>query len=141
MAPPTPLSCSHSNCDFETPPGTPTWDLMANILATHTQAVHGGGGGQGQPTAVNSKLEKLPRPVFTLNMTESQWSFTKLQWENYINQTQVSPSVQLMQLQAACDDQLRQRVFDTGQYSSLTDTTSFLKKMKELAVIVVHNRV
>ena len=66
MAPPTPLACSHSNCDFETPPGTPTWDLMANILATHTQAVHGGGGGQGQPAAVNSKLEKLPQPVFTL---------------------------------------------------------------------------
>ena len=106
---------------------------MANILATHTQAVHGGGGGQAQPAAVSSKLEKLPRPVFTLNMSESQWSFTKLQWDNYISQTQVSPSVQLMQLQAACDDQLRQRVFDTGQYSSLTDTASFLMKMKELA--------
>ena len=77
---------------------------MANILATHTQAVHEGGGGQVQPAAVSSKLEKLPRPVFT-DMTESQWSFTKLQWENYINQTQVSPSVQLMQLQAACDDE------------------------------------
>ena len=114
---------------------------MANILATHTQAVHGGGGGQVQPAAVSSKLEKLPRPVFTLNMSESQWSFTKLQWDNYISQTQVSPSVQLMQLQAACDDQLRQRVFDTGQYSALTDTASFLMKMKELAVIVVHKSI
>ena len=139
MAPPTPLTCSHTTCDYETPPGTPTWEIMANLLATHAQTVHGGG--QTQPAATNSKLEKLPRPVFTLNMTESQWSFTKLQWDNYISQCQVSSSVQLMQLQAACDDQLRQRVFDTGQYSSLTTTDSFLTKMKELAVVVVHKAI
>ena len=139
MAPPTPLACSHTTCDYETPPGTPTWEIMANLLATHAQTVHGGG--QAHPAATNSKLEKLPRPVFTLNMTESQWNFTKLQWDNYISQCQVSSSVQLMQLQAACDDQLRQRVFDTGQYSSLTTTNSFLTKMKELAVVVVHKAI
>ena len=86
----------------------------------------------------NSKLEKLPRPVFTLNMTESQWSFKKLQWDNYIKQTTVSPDVQLLQLQAACDEQLRQRVFDTGMYAALDTTELFLNKMKELAVIIVH---
>ena len=46
-----------------------------------------------------------------------------------------------MQFQAACDDELRQRVFDTGQYASLTDTASFLNKMKELAVVVVHKSI
>ena len=46
-----------------------------------------------------------------------------------------------MQLQAACDDALRQRVFDTGTYSSLTTETEFLKKMKELSVIVVHRSI
>ena len=71
--------------------------------------------GDAQPvTTTGSKLEKLPQPIFTLNMTESQWSFTKTQWDNYINQSTVSESVKLMQLQAACDDALRQRVFDTG---------------------------
>ena len=74
-------------------------------------------------------------------MTESQWSFTKIQWDNYIKQSVVSESVKLMQLQAACDDALRQRVFDTGTYSSLTTETEFLKKMKELSVIVVHRSI
>ena len=74
-------------------------------------------------------------------MTESQWSFTIIQWDNYIKQSTVPDSVKLMQLQAACDDSLRQRVFDTGTYSSLTTEVLFLKKMKELAVIVVHKSI
>ena len=59
-----------------------------------------------------------------------------MQWDNYIKQSVVSEAVKLLQLQAACDDALRQRVFDTGTYSSLTTEDLFLKKMKELAVIV-----
>ena len=143
MAPPAPLECSVEGCGYKTPAGAPTWDLMATFLTTHTQGVHSGGGGQvaQNQTTSHSKLEKLPRPTFTLNMTESQWSFTKLQWDNYIQQSVVSPAIQLMQLQAACDDSLRQRVFDTGTYSSLTSPELFLAKMKELAVIVVHKSI
>ena len=74
-------------------------------------------------------------------MTESQWSFKKTQWDNYINQSVVSDSVKLMQLQAACEDSLRQRVFDTGTYSSLTTEDLFMKKMKELSVILVHKSI
>ena len=90
MAPPTPLTCSVATCDYETPPGTPTWDLLASLLGIHAQAVHGGGGGGPQQTTNNSKLEKLPRPVFSLNMTEAQWSFKKLQWDHYISQSVVT---------------------------------------------------
>ena len=140
MAPPTPLACSVEGCDFKTPAGAPSWEIMTTLLTTHTQAVHGGGGGQNLPPS-SSRLEKLPRPSFTLKMTESQWSFTKIQWDNYIQQSVVSPAVQLMQLQAACDDSLRQRIFDTGTYPSLTTVVLFLAKMKELAVIVVHKSI
>ena len=138
MPPPTPLECSSTDCDFKTPVGCPSWELMVNLLNQHTQSVHGGGQA---PAPQTSKLEKLPRPTFTLNMTESQWSFTKIQWDNYIKQSAVSESVKLMQLQAACDDNLRQRVFDTGTYSSLTTEAQFLEKMKELSVIVVHKSI
>ena len=116
MPPPAPLQCSVPGCTYETPPGAPTWEACITLLTTHAQSVHGAGGTQ-QATPTGSKLEKLPRPVFTLNMNESQWSFTVIQWENYIKQSAISPEVKLMQLQAACDDQLRQRVFDTGVYS------------------------
>ena len=141
MAPPAPLECTAAGCDFTTAVGAPTWDMMATLLANHTQAVHAvRGPGQTQPTN-HSKLEKLPRPVFTLKMTESQWSFTKIQWENYIKQGVVSPEVKLMQLQAACDDKLRQRIFDTGIYTSLTTAETFLVKMKDLVVIIVHKSI
>ena len=47
-------------------------------------------------------------------------------------------TVQLMQLQTACEAALRRRVFDTGTYSALNTPELFLKKIKELAVIVDH---
>ena len=138
MPVPTPLECSSPDCDYKTQAGCPNWELMVNLLNQHTQTVHGGGHSSAPQ---NSKLEKLPRPTFTLNMTESQWSFKKVMWDNYIKQSAVSESVKLMQLQAACDDDLRQRVFDTGTYSSLTTEAQFLAKMKELSVIVVHKSI
>ena len=42
--------------------------LISNFLQQHTQAVHGGATQRESSTV--SKLEKLPRPTFTLNMTE-----------------------------------------------------------------------
>ena len=88
-----------------------------------------------------SKLEKLPRPTFTLNSSEAAWNFTKTLWDAYIGQTVVSEAAKLQQSQAACDKPLLQRVFDTGQFSELTTADMFLNKMKELAVITVHKAV
>ena len=133
MPPPPQQQCSHDDCDYKTPPGCPSWEMLLGFLQQHTQAVHGGGGDQQAQST--SKLEKLPRPTFTLNMSESQWSFKKIQWDSYIKQNIVSESVKLVQLQAACDEDLRQRVFDTGTYASLTTEAKFLAKMKELAEV------
>jgi hypothetical protein len=137
MPPPAPLDCSVEDCYFKTAAGAPTWEIMVTLLTTHTQAVHGGS--RQQTLSSQFMLEKLPRPTFTLNMTESQWSFVKTQWDNYIQQTQVSPAVELMQLQAACDGPLQQKILDSGACSSLTNTNLFIAKIKELAVIVATN--
>ena len=127
MAPkevPSPLQCSVPNCGFSTNAGCPTWDLMVNILAQHTQSVHGGAPAT-QPSHT-SRLEKLPRPTSSLQMTKSQWQFKKIQWNHYINQSTVPEATKLTQLQAACDESLRQRVFDTGLYNTLTSEKLFL---------------
>jgi len=124
MPSPQPLDCSHPECEYSTPAGCPTWDLIVTLLNQHTQSVHGGTVSNGS-VHQSSKLEKLPRPVFNLQMNEAQWTFTKIQWENYIGQTQVSDATKLSQLQAACSETLRQRVFDTGLYSDLTTPTLF----------------
>ena len=129
MPTPQPLECSVETCQFQTPAGCPTWDLMVTLLTQHSNSVHGS-----QSNAItNSKLEKLPRPSFNLNMTESQWSFTKIQWDHYIGQVQASQATILTQLQAACSEPLRQRIFDTGLYDTLTTPDLFLKQMETLA--------
>ena len=75
-------------------------------------------------------------------MTESQWNYTRSLWDSYIKQTVVPEAIKVMQLQAACDQALRQRVFDTtGTRASLTTEKAFLDKIKELAVIVVHRSI
>ena len=97
MPPPLPLSCSVDGCTFSTPTGTPTWEVMANILSTHSQAVHGGGG----PAHTNStvplqRLEKLPRLSFQLDMSQAEWAFKKSQWDAYISHTAVSEQVRVV---------------------------------------------
>ena len=68
-----------------------------------------------------------------------QLELHKDKWNNYIEQSPIADeNTKLKQLQAACDDELKQRIFDSGNYSSLNTTILFLAKMKELAVITVH---
>ena len=113
------------------------------LITLHTQQAHPAPAPKAPhaPAAI-PKLEKLPRPTFTLNMTESKWNFMVLSWNSYIGQSPLAPeATKLMQLQAACDERLRQCIYDTGNFSTLNITALFLAKIKELAVIIVHKSV
>ena len=76
--PPTPLSCSKAGCDFSTPTNCPDWDKMVKLLELHTAAEHGAPTTAATRTAV-PKLETLPRPTFSLDMTQAEWSFKESQ--------------------------------------------------------------
>ena len=143
MAPPTPISCSKPDCDYTTPVGCPNWELMVKLLESHVTSAHPAPVGTvGAPrTSHNAKLESLPRPKFTLDMTESQWQFTKMQWKAYIEQTPASETQKVEQLRAACDTNLLQRVYDSGSFDSLITTDLLLAKMKELSVKKVHKTI
>ena len=91
--------------------------------------------------APTAKLERLPRPTFTLNMTEAAWQFKLIEWTSYIGQTAVTADTKLLQLRAACDGDLSQRVYDSGDYSGLDTENKLLARMKELAVIKIHKSV
>ena len=122
--------------------GTPNLEMMFNLLNIHSQAAHGVAGHQATtPVTATSRLEKLPRPIFSLNSSEATWNFTKTLWDAYISQTAATDSVKLQQLQAACDKALLQRVYDTGMYATLNTVELFLEKIKELAVVTVHKAV
>ena len=82
---------------------------MVKLLELHTAAEHGP-----VPTQVRSapgpKLETLPRPNFTLDMTQADWSFKESQWQVYISQHPVTEQVKIQQLKAACDEPLYQSI-------------------------------
>ena len=102
---PIPLQCSKVGCEFSTPANCPDWEKMVKLLELHTAAEHGP-----VPTQVRSapgpKLETLPRPNFTLDMTQADWSFKESQWQVYISQHPVTEQVKIQQLKAACDEPL-----------------------------------
>ena len=144
MPAPNPIPCSVDDCEWTSPAGVPTWENMITLLNIHSQAAHGIQGA-GQAVAVAqpaTKLEPVPRPTFTLNMSEAKWNFTKAQWTSYIGQNPALPeTAKLMQLQAACDSDLQQGVYDSGSYPTLNSVETFLEKMKELAVVNIHKSV
>ena len=100
-------------------------EMLTTHLSNNTQAAHPTPAPviqQHQQHTHNAKLESLPRPKFTLNMTEAQWQFTTMQWEAYIAQTPASDAQLVQQLRAACDKDLLQRVYDCGTFDSLNTT-------------------
>ena len=141
MAPPNPLQCQVQGCGWETPSNTPTWDIMIQLLQLHDKNAHPAGTNGTTYSASAPRLERLPRPTFTLNMTEATWQFKTIEWVSYIGQTPTTPDNKLLQLRAACDDELRQRIFDSGDYSGLNTEEKFLSRMKDLAVIRIHKSV
>jgi hypothetical protein len=134
---PPPVPCSVPDCDYETPEGTK--EQILSYLTLHTNAVHlvHQPAAPAAPAVPVSKMDKLPRPVFSLNMTEAQWQYKEIDWNSYINQAPSSDNAKLLQLRATCGESLRQRVCDSGGWS-LQTVPELLAKMKELAVIKIH---
>ena len=139
MAPPAPLQCQSPGCEWQTPTNTPSWEMMIQLLQLHDKNANPAATSTANPTT--AKLDRLPRPVFTLNMTEATWQFKVIEWQSYIGKTPTTPDNKLLQLCAACDDELRQRIYDSGDYAGLDTEIKFLARMKDLAVIRIHKSV
>ena len=139
MPAPTPIKCTAVGCVYTTPTNCPDWEKMLKMLELHTAAAHGATVNNSQPASTSGpRLEKLPRPSFTLEMTQSEWSFTKAQWSAYISQSVVAEEVKVQQLQAACDKDLLRRVYDAGGLDSLNTEVKLMAQIQKLAVRVVH---
>ena len=74
-------------------------------------------------------------------MSEADWQFKVIAWKSYIGQAPTTPDNKLLQLRAACDEELHKRVYDSGDYGGLDTEDKFLARMKELAVIKIHKSV
>ena len=138
---PAPQECTSPDCTFTTPPTCPDWEAMLRVLQKHTDANHRapqGDQSNGQASISNSKLEKLPMPTFSNDMTQSDYAFKESQWEAYIGLSVTSEQVKVQQLRAACDEDLLCRVYDAGGLQGLNTEKDLLKQIKKLGVRVVH---
>ena len=94
---------------------------------------------QAAPGATSAKLEKLPRPKFSLEMTESEWKFKEQSWKAYIGQTpNLAEETKVQQLQAACEESLLRRVHDSGGLTQFITEVALLARIKTLAVKMTH---
>ena len=87
MAPP-PKPCQVPGCVYETPAGLTSHEAQRSDIGLHLAMAHpeaaaalaamNNQAGAAAPAA--TKLERLPRPVFSLNMTEALWQFKVIEW-------------------------------------------------------------
>ena len=135
---PMPLDCLKTGCHWKTPAHCPDWDKMMQMLAIHAATEHGVTNAPPAAPQANTKLERLPRPSFDLDMSQAEWLFTLSQWRAYISQSMVSEAVKVQQLKAACEGRLLRRVYDAGDFETLNTEALLLAQMKKIAVRVVH---
>ena len=81
------MECLHEGCQFSTPEGIPTWDLVMTCMGFHIQAVHpttaaGQPGAQAQGQA-KPRAEKVPRPQIKLGVSQDEFSYFQDEWTSY----------------------------------------------------------
>jgi hypothetical protein len=108
----------------------PYLDIMVKHLELHSIADHGANieAADGERPAPAPRLEKLPRPSFGLDMTETEWVFKESQCIAYIGQTLKSEQVKVQQLKAACDESLLCRCMMLEPWLVLIQRLSFSLK-------------
>ena len=134
MAPPTPLQCSVHDCEFSTPEGCPTWELMSNLLTTHTAGVHTAQASH-MPGS-RPKMKPIPNPEVEENCTEADWRFFISKWERYKRSCLKGASEQDIadQLMASCSTPLQQSMWRKhGSINSETEA-KLLELIKAMAV-------
>ena len=72
------------DCDYKTIPLE--YEQAKEQLNGHMEYAH--------RRPVVSRMEKPPRPVFSLNMTEADWQFKEIDWNSYIEQIESTIKVQ-----------------------------------------------
>ena len=83
---PPPQACAASECNYNTPIGVPTWELVAQMLTAHTQAAHPPPAPAAAPAVAGGptgKLDKRPRPESNIDMSEHNFKLFMNEWNLY----------------------------------------------------------
>ena len=87
MAPPPSQGCDDVECQYTTPEGIPTWEILYTALTNHIKTAHptpaaGQPGAQAQGQA-KPRAEKVPRPQIKLGVGQDEFSYFKDEWTSY----------------------------------------------------------
>ena len=128
-APPT-QRCTVPDCDYSTPEGIPTWDMLTTHLKLHSDACHNDSTG-GSSTAP-SKTAKKERPTISNQMSEESWRFFLDEWGRYKRQTGIKGQELLDELWGCQVEELRQLAFAEGGTANLDTEDAVVKKLNPL---------
>ena len=87
MAPPTSQRCAVVECQYSTPEGVPTWELVVELLKLHREDVHVQPQQppqvDGQVVSTKPHAEKVPRPQIQMGIGQDEFSYFKNMWLSY----------------------------------------------------------
>ena len=139
MTPPPQKSCPVPDCQYSTPEGLPTYDILYRDLELHAKYNHenqqpgpvqgGGTGGGGE----GSRADKLPRPALREEATEADFIYFSDSWKRYKRSTGLTGQAAIDQLWACCSPELSRSVYDSGVTSEDSES-KLLEVMKRMAV-------
>ena len=136
MPAPTPMQCMSPQCEFVTPTGIPTYELMLRTLELHMQAAHSLSVNNGSNISTQVKAERPRRPSVKIGLNESDWAFFQHEWDRYTRQTKLEGQTLIDELWSCMDQELRQLAFNEG--SSFTNVNQLMSTIKCLSVTTLH---
>ena len=87
MAPPPSQECGNAECQYSTPEGVPSWELVVELLRMHRQDVHPQAQQPpqvgDQAASAKPRAEKVPRPQIKLGVSQDEFSYFQDEWTSY----------------------------------------------------------
>ena len=144
MPPPTPIACSVALCDYSTPAGAPTWDMVWDMLQIHAACAHnaqiGGRGAGGGKQIFCPKPAHVSRPKIDLGSSEADWRFFTDEFAWYKRTTGLNRQHVLGELWH-CQSKPLCTLMQAENTASLNTEALLLTKIKSYAVVTLHSAV
>ena len=147
MAPPQSQVCGKEECQYSTPEGIPTWDLVIEMLRMHRQDVHPQAQ---QPPQVGDhaasakpRAEKVPRPQIKLGVSLDEFSYFQDEWASYKRSCGITNETEITdQLRAACEEELKRNLYNClgSKFKTLTEQ-QMMDEIQKAAVLAQNNLV
>ena len=140
MAPP-PVSCSSPGCQYSTPEGMEDFKLITEHLTMHVQLAHAAAAPPVPGPPASAKLDKRPRPEAKQDMSEHDFRFFESEWGRYKRAGGLQGQTLVDELWSCMSSDLKKLAFDQGDIDTLNTEDLMMKRIKSLAVAVLHTAV